>query len=164
MILKSHFSSTLSSLRREKGLSQRQAAADLGVSQALLSHYENGAREPKLEFVVRACDYYNVAADDLLGRVNETAAVPPPFPGSNDSVSRLAAAVLAVFDKIDERSEPELHAAAVDYLTIPAENLVTLLSAPDAPHDPMRDVALKLAEAEVIKNVRGRDGVVVVSD
>ena len=33
----------LSSLRKEKGLSQKEAAAGLGVSQALLSHYENGA-------------------------------------------------------------------------------------------------------------------------
>ena len=58
----------LSSLRREKKLSQRQAALDLGVSQGLLSHYENGAREPKLEFVVKACDYYGVTADYILGR------------------------------------------------------------------------------------------------
>ena len=35
----------LSSLRKEKGLSQKEAAAGLGVSQALLSHYENGIRE-----------------------------------------------------------------------------------------------------------------------
>jgi len=66
--MKSDFSEILSSLRREKGLSQRRAAADLGISQALLSHYENGAREPKLEFVVKACDYYSVAADYILGR------------------------------------------------------------------------------------------------
>ena len=39
------FSRTLSLLRKERGVSQRVAAADLGVSQALLSHYENGIRE-----------------------------------------------------------------------------------------------------------------------
>ena len=61
----------LSSLRKETGRSQRQAASDLGVSQALLSHYENGAREPKLEFVVKACDYYCVSADYILGRNDE---------------------------------------------------------------------------------------------
>ena len=37
------FHGTLSTLRRGRGLSQRQAAADLGISQALLSHYETGA-------------------------------------------------------------------------------------------------------------------------
>ncbi len=62
------FSKTLSMLRRERGVSQRQAAGELGISQALLSHYENGIREPGLAFVVRACNYYRVSADYLLGR------------------------------------------------------------------------------------------------
>ncbi len=61
------FSQTMSELRRERGLSQRAAAADLHISQALLSHYENGAREPGLSFVCRACRYYGVSADYLLG-------------------------------------------------------------------------------------------------
>ena len=62
------FSRTLSLLRQEKGVSQRFAAGELGISQALLSHYENGIREPGLAFVVKACDYYGVSADFLLGR------------------------------------------------------------------------------------------------
>ena len=62
------FSRTLALLRKEKKLSQRVAAADLGVSQALLSHYENGLREPGLAFVARAADYYGVSCDYLLGR------------------------------------------------------------------------------------------------
>jgi len=64
----SNFSRVLSLLRQEKGVSQRKAAAELGISQALLSHYENGIREPGLGFVARACDYYHVSADYLLGR------------------------------------------------------------------------------------------------
>ena len=62
------FPRTLSLLRQEKKISQRKAASELGVSQALLSHYENGVREPGLQFVVRAADYYGVSADYLLGR------------------------------------------------------------------------------------------------
>ena len=38
------------------------------ISQALLSHYENGLREPGLGFVDAACSYYGVSADYLLGR------------------------------------------------------------------------------------------------
>lgn len=62
------FSRTLALLRQEKELSQRRVATDLGISQALLSHYENGVREPGLAFVKKACDYYHVSADYLLGR------------------------------------------------------------------------------------------------
>ena len=65
------FPEVLSQMRRSRGLSQRQAAAELNISQALLSHYENGAREPGLAFVCRACDYYGVSADYLLGRTDE---------------------------------------------------------------------------------------------
>ena len=66
--MKEAFARTLSLLRQERGISQRQAAAALGVSQALLSHYENGLREPGLVFVAKACDFYNVSADFMLGR------------------------------------------------------------------------------------------------
>ena len=66
--MSSDFSRCLSLLRQEKGISQRAAAKDLGISQALLSHYENGVREPGLAFVTKACNYYNVSADFLLGR------------------------------------------------------------------------------------------------
>ena len=66
--MNTEFSRTLSLLRQERGVSQRTAAGDLGISQALLSHYENGIREPGLAFVVRACEYYHVSADFILGR------------------------------------------------------------------------------------------------
>ncbi len=65
------FPRLLAMLRQEKGVSQRQAAKDLGISQALLSHYEHGIREPGLAFVVKVCDYYKVSADFLLGRTME---------------------------------------------------------------------------------------------
>ena len=54
-------------LRKERKLSQKQAAEELGVSQALLSHYEKGIRECGLDFVVRAAGFYNVSCDYLLG-------------------------------------------------------------------------------------------------
>ena len=40
-----NYAERLYELRTEKGLSQKEAANDLGVSQALLSHYEKGIRE-----------------------------------------------------------------------------------------------------------------------
>ena len=65
------FPQTLAALRKEKNISQRCAAQELGISQALLSHYETGTREPGLNFVCRACDYYGVTADYLLCRSEE---------------------------------------------------------------------------------------------
>lgn len=64
----SDFNRLITLLRKERGITQKQAAADLGVSQALLSHYEKGIRECGLEFVVKVADYYGVSCDYLLGR------------------------------------------------------------------------------------------------
>lgn len=65
------FARTITLLRKEKKLSQKQAAAELGISQSLLSHYEKGIRECGLDFVVRAAEYYGVSCDYLLGRTAE---------------------------------------------------------------------------------------------
>ena len=62
------FSRIITLLRKEKKLSQKQVAGDLGISQALLSHYEKGIRECGLEFLIKIADYYDVSCDYLLGR------------------------------------------------------------------------------------------------
>lgn len=96
------FSRKLSLLRREKNLSQRKAAEDLGISQALLSHYENGAREPGLSFVVRACDYYHVSADYLLGRTlsRDGAMIgPDELPDAAEARESLKGSILAKLQK-----------------------------------------------------------------
>jgi transcriptional regulator with XRE-family HTH domain len=61
------FSKNLRKLREDKKISQKAAAASLGVSQALLSHYEKGIRECGLDFLARAAKYYGVTADFMLG-------------------------------------------------------------------------------------------------
>ena len=85
------FSAVLSELRHTSGRSQRTVAAELGISQALLSHYENGAREPGLAFVCKACDYYGVSADYMLGRSAQ------PIPPSEE-LERLKLAIRTLTD------------------------------------------------------------------
>lgn len=69
------FSRVMTLLRKERGISQKTAASDLGITQALLSHYEKGKRECGLDFLVRAADYYNVSVDYLLGRTSSSSGV-----------------------------------------------------------------------------------------
>lgn len=98
-----NFPGTLSLLRQEKRVSQRTAATALGISQALLSHYENGIREPGLPFVVRACDYYGVSADFLLGRTlsrdGTTIAPEELYDLSDEKDNSLRGGVLALLSK-----------------------------------------------------------------
>lgn len=65
------FPRIITMLRKEKKLSQKQVAEDLGISQALLSHYEKGIRECGLDFIIKVSDYYSVSCDFLLGRTPE---------------------------------------------------------------------------------------------
>jgi len=152
--MKSVFSRKLSRLRREAGCSQRQAASDLGISQALLSHYENGAREPKLEFVTRVCDYYNVSADHLLGRTEEKMRSALPAPHGCESAQRLVVAAGEVFETLDRHSDKELYPAVMDYLVIPIENVAMLLRDPGTRYDPIRDADMKMAEARFVSKIR----------
>lgn len=69
--MNSDFSRVLTLLRKERNISQKKAACELGISQGLLSHYEKGKRECGLEFLVKAADYYDVSCDYLLGRSPE---------------------------------------------------------------------------------------------
>lgn len=64
------FTSRLCDLRRERGISQKDAAAGLGISQSLLSHYEKGIRECGLDFLIKASEFYSVTCDYLLGLSN----------------------------------------------------------------------------------------------
>ncbi len=96
------FPETLSALRRERGISQRTAAAALHISQALLSHYENGAREPGLDFIRRACDYYGVTADYLLCRSEN--------PDSTASAAAAARAFLSNLRAMTDKAELALEA------------------------------------------------------
>ena len=63
----SEFAKNLSEQRHRSKLSQKAAAEALEVSQSLLSHNENGIREPGLDFIVRAAKLYGVTTDELLG-------------------------------------------------------------------------------------------------
>ncbi len=66
--MNNNFPRIITLLRKERGLSQKKAAEELDVSQALLSHYEKGIRECGLDFVVKAAEFYDVSCDYLLGR------------------------------------------------------------------------------------------------
>ncbi len=97
------FSEIISATRRRRGISQKQAALELGISQALLSHYENGIRECSLDFLVRLAEYYGVSCDYLLGhstaKTSRTAAAQ-----RQRSLTRTLEAVLLLCERADDES------------------------------------------------------------
>nr|WP_297294293.1 helix-turn-helix transcriptional regulator [uncultured Oscillibacter sp.] len=63
-------------LRNDRGLTQKQVAKLLNVSQNTYSQYEIGISRFPLDAVVRLAEYYNVSIDYLVGLTDETAPYP----------------------------------------------------------------------------------------
>ncbi len=118
----SKFPEILCALRKERGISQKRAAQDLGISQALLSHYEKGIRECGLDFVIRCSEYYGVTADYLLGiSDNRTGFDASSF--TNDATGEMSLATLAgatqmLIDMIGASKNESAIGFCFDYYTL----------------------------------------------
>ena len=58
-------------LRRNRGVTQEELAAELGVTAAAVSKWEKGYTLPDVLMVCALADYFDVTADELLGRKRE---------------------------------------------------------------------------------------------
>lgn len=120
----SKFASILPQLRKERGISQKKAAADLGISQALLSHYEKGIRECGLDFVIKCSEYYGVTTDYLLGVSKSRTGVDTSYintpidDGDEVSVGTLAQASTFLLDIISTAKDEKAAQYIYDYYTL----------------------------------------------
>lgn len=118
----SKFAQVLSRLRKERGISQKKAASDLGISQALLSHYEKGIRECGLDFVIRCSEYYGVTADYLLGISENRTGMDLSFVTEDNmemsSVQTLAAAANMMLKIIATAKDVRTSKYIFDYYTL----------------------------------------------
>lgn len=69
------FGSRISSLRKQKGLSQQELADRLNVSKSSIAMYETEKREPDFEILERLAEYFSVSIDYLIGRANSNTLV-----------------------------------------------------------------------------------------
>ena len=58
----------IAELRKEKGLTQRKLAEEIGTSQANLSRWEAGIIEPSIIECWKLADYFDTSIDILCGR------------------------------------------------------------------------------------------------
>lgn len=61
----SHFSKTLLSLRRERGMSQQQLADSMGLTRSAVGMYETGRREPDVDTLRRFAEFFHVDMNTL---------------------------------------------------------------------------------------------------
>lgn len=60
-----HFAQNLRRYRRKAKMTQAELAAALGSSRSLISHYEQGKRQPSLHQSVRIADILQISVDAL---------------------------------------------------------------------------------------------------
>ena len=56
---------TVKLLREERNLAQWKLAAQIGVAQSMISHIENGGRNPSLDVVVKLAAFFDTTIDSL---------------------------------------------------------------------------------------------------
>lgn len=62
---------TILELRKQKNVTQEDLAAELGVTAAAVSKWENGYTLPDVLMLCALADYFQVTTDELLGRKKE---------------------------------------------------------------------------------------------
>lgn len=67
------FQERLRLLRNEKGVSQKQVAENLGITEVGYQNYEVGRRKPNFDIIPAIADFFNVSLDYLFGRSDNPA-------------------------------------------------------------------------------------------
>lgn len=63
-----NFGKTIQDMRKQKNVTQEELAAELGVTAAAVSKWENGNTLPDILMLCALADYFQVTTDELLGR------------------------------------------------------------------------------------------------
>ncbi|MDE6110361.1 MAG: helix-turn-helix domain-containing protein, partial [Eubacterium sp.] len=68
----------IASLRKESGITQKQLAEKLNVSDKTISHWERGESSPDLSVIPLIADIFGVTCDELI-RGEKSEALPETF-------------------------------------------------------------------------------------
>lgn len=68
-----NFGKTIQELRKRKNVTQEDMAAELGVTAAAVSKWENNYTLPDILMLCALADYFDVTTDELLGRCKKWA-------------------------------------------------------------------------------------------
>lgn len=61
----------LRDIREDHALTQKQAAARLGIDQTVSSIYKRGKRETPTRHFIQLAEFYQISTDYMLGRTND---------------------------------------------------------------------------------------------
>ena len=83
----------IKNLRESRGMTQKQLAMNIGVTEAVISNWETGKNRPNVDVLKKLCAALEVSADELLGTRTEFA----------EPISQDARSVAVCFDRAEEK-------------------------------------------------------------
>ena len=166
--MKNSFPAAITELRKAKGLTQKQAAKALGISQSLLSHYENGLRECSLDFLLKISDFYDVTCDQILGR--SIPALQETVVHENSSqIQSIYDSLEIMFDLVEQCKNDSLSKEIADFINISIYRIFRLVyfsgnnsgdgifNLPKHTYRAMADAKMQMSEAEIRCALSGWD-------
>lgn len=145
-----NFGKRLRRLRKERGLTQDDIAAAIGVSRQIISRWERNEAVPKAGNLTALADTLGISADYLLHGKTNFPATPPEIPVEvplNEQILEIAELAEAVL----ETEEP--NAPFLTVTSVPAPEVLSLLSE----NNPEEEIAeSKLADEIAEKKKRKR--------
>lgn len=166
--MKHSFPSAITELRKSRGLTQKEAAKALGISQALLSHYENGLRECNLDFLLKISEFYDVTCDQILGR-----AVPACQDDTEQDtplqIQNIFDSLEIMFDLVDHCNNPSISKEIADFIYISIYRIFRLVyfsgrnsgdgifNLPKHTYRAMADAKMQMSESEIRCALSGWD-------
>lgn len=99
-----YFGTNLKKIRQIKGLSQQAFAELIDLNRGVISSYEEGRAEPKIETLLRIATYFGISTDDIISKpltVNQLA----NFTLIEDSISALTNEISPTFQELTSNEE-----------------------------------------------------------
>lgn len=166
--MKNSFPAAITELRKAKGLTQKQAAKALGISQSLLSHYENGLRECNLDFLIKISDFYDVTCDQILGHAVPTFQETKSLEDSS-KIQSIYDSLEIMFDLVEHCNNESVSKEIADFINIAIYRIFRLVyfsgnnsgdgifNLPKHTYRAMADAKMQVSEAEIRCALSGWD-------
>lgn len=100
-------------LRWEHGVSQREVAEAVGVSQQSINKYENHAVEPDIATLIALADYFHTSVDYLIGHTEIDRIIEPVSPGD---LNEEEAVLISQWRRLNEKERESLRMVIANYM------------------------------------------------
>ena len=102
------YAGNLRRLRRERGLTQKELAEQLGLSTSAIGGYESGHRTPDIKTLVKIANLFDTTTDELLG-INDNRFPVSDLDGYHDQLEEQFFRLRNIYPQLPEFVKEMIH-------------------------------------------------------